>query len=171
MQKIKPDDITHILTTIFCTNNYNAREKNEGGINKLVQNTIRTKKLHYTKEHKFQTFYTEIDEICAALSEVHYAGDERCRFQHYEPMPLDLWELPIIKLKPKNTRKHYIKHSGTKRQRPSSSRNQNPYHPKRQRSSPSIPYHKTPNNQTPSKQSLCFRCGKLGHKAGDCWAR
>ena len=40
IDRIRPADRTLILTTVFCTKNNCAQEKNEGGINALVQKRI-----------------------------------------------------------------------------------------------------------------------------------
>ena len=63
LDKIRPTDINHILTTVFCTKNNSTEEKNDGGINGLVQKTVRNQELQYATATKYNPWYTAIDAI------------------------------------------------------------------------------------------------------------
>ena len=170
--KITHDDRTHILTTVFCTKNNSKYEKNDGGVNALVQKTVRQKELQYKSPERYNPWYTAIDAICAKVGGVHYAGDELYKYVHHDPQVLPLWDDPP-RSKPRSQR------------RPTPTKRKNPYkpvnnpRPKYQRSS-SHPNHRSPTKYTPSKPNnpntdsskiTCFRCGRIGHRATDCYSK
>ena len=87
------------------------------------------KALQYVKPTKYRIWYTEIDEICAKIGSIHYAGDERFRSKHYDPIPLPLWEVPLPKPKtqPQTPQTPIIN-------RPRGQKRPNPYQPQIPRS-------------------------------------
>ena len=173
LDKIRPADINHILTTVFCTKNNSTHEKNNGGINALVQQTIRKQQLVYINTTKYTNWYTQIDAICAKVSGAHYAGDELFKVEYHPPQILELWETPKYKPKPKPTKPKG--RGGIKRKQPYP---QSPYNPKtKYRRNSDNPYRQRPpkpnqpNPNTDKRSKPCFRCGRPGHRASDCYSR
>ena len=173
MQKILVADKTHILTTVFCSRNNSEREKNNGGINALVQKVVRDKELQYTKTNKYRPWYDAIETLVSKIGGVHYASDERYKYVHHEPQLLELWDKPKS-----NKHKPTRKPTPTKRRNPYKPNNPKPKYQRRdnnsyRRQSPSRPYktNKSPSNSSTPNTPTCWRCGRIGHAAWDCWSK
>ena len=172
MQKITDDDITGVLANTFCIKNNSPAERNQGGINKLMQREVRKTKAKYTSAEKFKAYYKIAESIVSDVAGMWYARDDLHTIKYYDPQPLPLWETIIKKSrvpttpKPKTSPSVYTpKHAGQKR--PTQARPQfNPPHKRRKYNTPQQPTH-TPTNLS---QIQCFRCGKRGHKAEVCYS-
>ena len=168
MARLGSSDKTLILTNIFCSKNNSTREKNNGGINALVQKVVRDGELQYKTATKYVPWYTAIDGVVNKISSVHYSGDERYRYVHHEPQILELWDQPKSKPrrptnKPTKRRNPYQR---SPYQPPTKNPRQNPNYPRRP-TRPAQPTNPNTNNAPPT----CFRCGKIGHKAIDCYSK
>ena len=167
MQEITDDDITGVLANTFCIKNNSPAEHNQGGINKLMQKEVRTKKAKYTSATKFKVYYQIAEKIVSEVAGMWYARDERHTIKYYDPQTLPLWETIIKKPKIHTTTKskpntHNPKYSGQKR--PIQQRSQNVPPHKRRKYNPQT---HSPTNINPIQ---CFRCGKRGHKAEVCYS-
>ena len=167
LDRIRPADRTLILTTIFCTKNNCAQEKNEGGINASVQKRIRDIQLQYDVNHAYRDWYLEMDAICVKVGGIHYSGDERCKYVHQEPQILELWDKPS-KTKPKT---HTRKPKNPLKRKPLQPQSPRQPKPKRPRFDPTKTQRGSPNTPSYTPKSKCFRCGKRGHHFNDCRSR
>ena len=168
MPKILMADRTHILTNVFCTKNNCQHEKNQGGINKLVQKAVREKELQYENHAMAYTaWYSEFRGICAKIGGVHYSGDDKYKYVYHQPQILELWDKPR-KTKPKTpTRKpkNPLKRKLLQPQTPNQPK------PKRPRYDPSKSQRGSSNTSNTNPSSLkCFRCGRYGHHCNDCYS-
>ena len=94
MANITDADITELMSRAFCSNN-NNNTTNIGKINILMQKKFRTDKPRYDHATTgFTPFYTIANAIVSDLGTMWYARDPQYKIQHYEPLPLPLWETP-----------------------------------------------------------------------------
>ena len=175
MQLISDEDITQILVFIFGTKNNHPRERNVGLINRLVHKKITDDELIYDNENEYAAYSNAINKLCTKISGLHHAGDSRYKPVHYEPYPLDLWEVPQQKPKPVRPTQQPTK--PPTKPKPYTPKRRNPYDrdgtpkPKRPRPTPR-PTPRTPTTPTQPRQrkTVCWRCGRDNHKVNDCIA-
>ena len=185
MAAITDGDVTELLSRLFCSNN-----SNPGQINILVQKKFRSEKPRYDENNGgFTPFLTIANNVVADLGTVYYAKDSNYKIQHYEPLPLPLWETPRNKPKTKITKPMQTspQHQSRKRNRFTPSHNfqsqppnkrrrydsqqqyaqKSQYHSK-QRYTPKHRNNPQRSHQFRSHKTQCYRCGKLYHKTTDC---
>ena len=98
-------DITELMGRAFCSSNNTNNQTGAGQINLLMQKKFRTDKPRYDHATTgFTPFYTIANAIVADLGTMWYARDPKCKIQHYEPLPLPLWETPRTKPKAKSVK-------------------------------------------------------------------
>ena len=187
IQRISDDDITELLAHVFCIKNNNTVDRNNGGINKLMQRKVREKKQQYTEQQGLAPYYKIAEDIGEDIGGLWYSKSKEYRLEYYHPWPLPLWETitkqqqnpykPIQKqLNPNSQR-------GIKRpQRPTPQTPRGPPHKRQKYGRPNYPNPRNPRNpnrqqyppHNPSRQELniqCYRCGFKGHRWQECKAR
>ena len=183
MATITDGDVTELMSRLFCSTHSNTT--NPGQINILVQKKFRADKPRYDHANgAFTPFYTIADNVVVDLGTMWYAKDHNYKIQHYDPLPLPLWETPRPKSKITTTKpvasKAPTSFPSRKRQRFNPSRysssqpphkrqryNQQQYNPRNrshQRHAPKPQYPR-------SNPIICYRCGKANHSSKQCHSR
>ena len=173
MAKLTNDEIDIVLNNVLAVKNNCTAENNQGGINHLVQKRFRDSDIVFDNKVGFPPFYRFIDKLIEKIQSRRYAQDPRYHYQHYEPIPLPMWETvketqkkltnPSKSSDPskhtprwKQNRKRALSKTPSSQQPPNKRAKYNPKH-KNQNQSNKIP--------------ICFRCGKRGHIAHECRSR
>ena len=120
---------TELFIHVFSTTNNNQKERNQGGINGLMQKVIKRNE----PRHKIEDWLQCAEKIVAQVGGPYYAHDKKCEIHYYEPQRLTLWEtskpteIPIP-----STPKPRLQAPINPRKRKLTSRTYTP-HPKRQK--------------------------------------